>query len=68
VGDRLAKDLDALYRAKAEQMQTWREGLDRGEIGIEDAVPVLFELCGVLKDLIVRLASEIDDPPRRNEP
>jgi hypothetical protein len=62
MGERLAKEVDAIYKARMEQGPAWHEGFARGDFTAEEAIPLVFEAIGALHATLVHLAGQIDDP------
>ncbi len=67
MGERLAKDVEALFTARVEQRPAWRRMMQKGSISPQEAVPLLVELFGALKEAVVFVAREVDDPPRGDD-
>lgn len=67
MGERLAKDVEALFTARVEQRPAWRRMMQKRSISPQEAVPLLVELFGALKEAVVYVAREVDDPPRGDD-
>jgi hypothetical protein len=67
----LEREIEALLRAKTEQIPLWHETVDQG-IGanLQQGVELAFALLGVHREIILRLARELDglDRPDRAQP
>jgi len=68
MGERLAKDVEALFAASVEQRPEWRRMRAMENIDPEDVPRVLVGLFGALMEAIIFLAREVDDFPRRDDP
>ena len=69
MGERLAKEVQAIFRAKFEQLPSWHEGGQQaGSFSDHEVIGLLAETIGALQETVLYIAREIDDPPRLNEP
>jgi hypothetical protein len=68
MGERLAKDVEALFAASVEQRPEWRRIRERGNTSPQAAVPVLVEMLTAMKTALLFIAREVDDAPRGEEP
>jgi hypothetical protein len=68
MGERLAKEVEAILRAKVEQSPIWKKGPQQGGFTPKDATMVLGDMYEALREVVVYLASEVDDPPRTDKP
>lgn len=67
MGEQLAKDVKALLKANLEQRPEWHKAMEKGGAPTNrDAVRLLNQMFGALRETILFLAREIDDPPRNN--
>lgn len=62
MGERLAREADAIYKAKVEQGEAWHAAFRQGGVTTEEVVPMLAEAIGALREMILFLAREVDDP------
>jgi hypothetical protein len=67
MGERLEKDVDAILKATTEQQPKWHRATETGGISPHDALPLLIALFGAMRDAVLFLAREIEDPPRSND-
>jgi hypothetical protein len=68
MGERLAKEVDAILKAKIEQSPLWGRAMREGGVRPEDAPRLLFAMANTLREVIIYVAREVDDLPRANEP
>lgn len=66
MGDRLAKEVEAIYKARPERSDEWQVAMKEG-LTIGNAPAFLVEVTAALQEALVYLAREVDDPPRLNE-
>lgn len=61
----LEREIEALLRAKTEQVPLWHEIVDRGlGANVREGVELVFALLEVHREVILRLAREIGDLDR----
>jgi hypothetical protein len=58
----LAKDVNALFK-----MPLWHKAMAEEGLSGSDAPALLGEMFGALREVVLYIASEIDDPPRRDD-
>ncbi len=63
MGERLAKDVEALFKAKVEQRPEWHRMMQKRGLSAKEAPAMLAVLFGALKEAVVYVAREVDDPP-----
>ena len=67
----LEREIEALLQAKTEQIPLWHDLVDRGlGANIQEGLELAFALLQVHRQIILRLAREIDslDRPDRSRP
>jgi hypothetical protein len=68
MGEQLARDVDRIYREKIETSTAWRR-LQVGEGLIVTDTPMLMAtIAGALRDALVHLARQMDDPAEAAAP
>jgi hypothetical protein len=67
MGERLAKDVEALFKAKVEQRPEWHRMMQKRGLSAKEAPAMLAVLFGALKEAVVYVAREVDDPPRGDD-
>jgi hypothetical protein len=68
MGERLAKEVDAILKAKIEQSPLWRRAIREGGARPEDAPELLFTMANTLREVVLFVAREVDDLPRADKP
>jgi hypothetical protein len=67
MGERLAKEVDAIFKAKIEQRPPWQKMTQEGGASAADAPELLLATIGALREVVLYIAREVDDPPRRDD-
>lgn len=67
MGERLAKEADALFKAKVEQVPLWHKAQQEGGVTNADAPELLLAMTGVIREVVLWIAGQVDDPPRRHQ-
>ncbi len=68
MGERLAKEVEAVFRARFEQLESWNAVLRTGTLTLGELTPFMVDMTTLLRDMIIYLARQVDDPPGPNEP
>jgi hypothetical protein len=68
MGERLAKEADALYKAKIEQSPLWHKAMRERGLTSSEALELTIEMTSVLREVVLHIAREVEDPPRRDQP
>jgi hypothetical protein len=65
----LEREIEALLQAKTEQIPLWHELIDRGlGANVQEGLELAFALLHVHRQIILRLAHEIDSLERPDRP
>jgi len=67
MGQRLAKDVQAIFEAKVDQDPMWHRAIAEGGLNTPEVIEFLLGLSGALREAIVYLAGELPDPSRAKE-
>lgn len=67
----LEKRIDALFRARLEQLPVWHDAMDdkdRDRLSLPETLDLVVGAIGVLREITLQLAREIDNLAARQEP
>jgi hypothetical protein len=66
MGERLAHEIDALFKAKVEESPPWRKGVAASgdEVGLteHEMTELIVHMVGAVREAVIHLAREVDDP------
>lgn len=68
MGERLAREAESLFKAKVEQVPLWQKAMQQGGTTLAETPELLLALFGVMREVVLYVASEVDDPSRSDNP
>ena len=67
MGEQLAREADALLKAKIEQIPLWHKAMQEGSTTPGETSHLLLSLFGALREVVLYVAREVDDLPRGDD-
>ncbi|HXN36415.1 MAG TPA: hypothetical protein VN892_00090 [Solirubrobacteraceae bacterium] len=67
MGERLAKEADALLKAKIEQNPLWHKAMQEGSTTPAETTKLMLALFRALQEVVLHIAREVEDLPRGDD-